>query len=74
LLAAVLISGIGIGVLARFGDGLYSAVCLFFLPLAFALAAVSVLYDFGNPPPVKIKMPARRTISARDLPARTATR
>jgi hypothetical protein len=47
-LALIVLLGVGIGVFSSFSDGLYSAVCLFFLPLLVALAFASIIADFGQ--------------------------
>ena len=50
LFLAMVVSGIGIGVLSGLADGAYSAICLFVLPLFVALAALSVIADFNRAP------------------------
>lgn len=47
-LAFIMLFGVGIGVFSSFSDGLYSAVCLFFLPLLVALTFASIIGDFGQ--------------------------
>lgn len=48
LLAFIMLFGVGIGVFSSLSDGLYSAICLFVLPLVVALAGASIIADFGQ--------------------------
>jgi len=47
-LAFIMLFGVGIGVFSSFSDGLYSAICLFFLPLLVALTGASIIADFDQ--------------------------
>ncbi|MGH9882343.1 MAG: hypothetical protein ACRD6N_12980 [Pyrinomonadaceae bacterium] len=48
LLVFMVLFGIGIAVLSSLADGLYSAICLFLLPLLVASAGASIIADFSQ--------------------------
>lgn len=48
LLASMVLFGLGIGVFSSLADGLYSAICLFLLPLPVALTGASIIADFSQ--------------------------
>ena len=52
-LALIVAFGLGIGVLSGLSDGLYSAVCLFALPILVALSGASIIADFSPERPRK---------------------
>jgi hypothetical protein len=51
LLCLVAVCGLGIGMLAPFSDGLYSAVLLCFFPFLAAFMALSIGSDLSKVPP-----------------------
>ncbi|MCM3872000.1 MAG: hypothetical protein ND895_15050 [Pyrinomonadaceae bacterium] len=53
LLALMVASGLGIGVLSGLHDGLYSAICIFALAILVALAGASIIADLGEESPRK---------------------
>ena len=48
LLVLMFAFGVGIGILSGLDDGLYSAACLFVLPLLVALAGASIIFDLSQ--------------------------
>jgi hypothetical protein len=66
LLLLTLASGLGIGLLSQFADGMYAAMSLFLFPIVFSLWAVVLGLDFKKQSTVKprvitrVKSPARR--------------
>jgi hypothetical protein len=72
LLFAMVVSGIGIGVLSGFADGAYSAICLFIMPLLVALAAASIIADFNSTTVTKPSIVTRRKVSTRTRDQATA--
>jgi len=46
-------SGLGIGILSGLSDGLYSAACLFVLPILVALGGASIIKDLSQELPRK---------------------
>lgn len=48
--------GLGIGILSGLHDGLYSAACLFVLPLLVVLAAASIISDLSHEQPGKVEV------------------
>ena len=72
LLLLMVLCGVGIGVVSRFADGLYSAILLFIFPFLVALTAGSVISDFSTTASATTK-PAEQKASERksagmDLP------
>lgn len=57
LLALMFAFGLGIGILSGLSDGLYSAACLFALPMFVALAGASIIADFSQERPGKTESP-----------------
>ncbi len=57
LLALMFAFGLGIGILSGLSDGLYSAACLFALPMLVALAGASIIADFSQERPRKTESP-----------------
>lgn len=54
LLFAIMIAlGAGIGILSGLNDGLYSAACLFALPIVVTLTGACILADLGREEPRK---------------------
>lgn len=53
LLALMFASGLGIGILSGLSDGLYSAACLFVLPILVALGGASIIKDLSQELPRK---------------------
>ena len=53
LLVLMVLSGVGIGLFSRFDDGIYSAICLFLLPIWVALLAASIISDLSQPEGIK---------------------
>ena len=53
LLCLVALCGLGIGMLAPFSDGIYSAVLLFFFPFLAAFMALSMRSDLSRVPVAK---------------------
>ena len=53
LLIVVAICGVGMGALAPFSDGLYSAILLFAFPFLTALLALSIGFDLSKTPVAK---------------------
>jgi ribose/xylose/arabinose/galactoside ABC-type transport system permease subunit len=48
LLTLIIALGLGIGILSGLHDGLYSAACLFVLPIVVTLAGGSIFADLGK--------------------------
>ena len=59
LLILVAVCGLGIGVLAPFSDGLYSAILLFAFPFLAAFMAISVGIDLSRTPEATVREPVR---------------
>lgn len=59
LLCLVPLSGFGIGMLAPFSEGRYSAVLLFFFPFLAALMALSIGNDLSKLPAAKTRAEVR---------------
>lgn len=55
LLVLMIGLGLGIGILSGLEDGLYSAVCLFLLPMFVVLAGASIIADLSQEQPRKIE-------------------
>ena len=53
LLALMFASGLGIGVLSGLCDGLYSAACLFVLPILVAVGRAAIIKDLSQERPKK---------------------
>lgn len=70
LLVTIFLLGIGIGVLSGWSDGMYSAICLFFLPIFVALAGAAIIADFGSPEPTEERVAPQVKLTSR--PAETA--
>lgn len=51
LLALMVASGLGIGILSGLSDGLYSAASFFALPVLVALGGASIIADFSQERP-----------------------
>src|SRR5215471_3451250 len=57
LLVLTAVCGMGIGVLAQFTDGMYSAMLLFLFPFVIATTAVAVGIDLSKEPAARIQEP-----------------
>ena len=53
LLVLMFVFGLGIGILSGLSDGLYSAACLFVLPILVALGGASIIKDLSQELPRK---------------------
>ena len=49
LLTLMIVSGVGTGVVARFDDGMYSAILFFMFPIFSALMFLFIVSDIANP-------------------------
>jgi hypothetical protein len=67
LLALMTAVGLGIGILSGLADGLYSAACLFVLPILVALAGASIISDFTQ------ERPRRTEAASTEKDQRTST-
>ncbi|MCM3903909.1 MAG: hypothetical protein ND866_19580 [Pyrinomonadaceae bacterium] len=56
LLALMFAFGLGIGFLSGLSDGLYSAACLFVLPILVALGGASIIKDLSQERPRKTEV------------------
>ena len=59
LLCLVALCGLGIGMLAPFSDGIYSAVLLFLFPFLAAFMALSIGVDLSRAPAAKARAEVR---------------
>ena len=66
MMVSAVVCGIGLGLLASFSDGFYTAICLFLYPYLCALMFLFISIDIANPPQVT----ARRELVATTQQAR----
>lgn len=66
MMVSAVLCGVGLGLLASFGDGFYTAICLFLYPYLCALMFLFISIDIANPPQVTAPRP-------RDARARNVT-
>jgi hypothetical protein len=59
LLCLVALCGLGIGMLAPFSDGIYSAVLLFLFPFLAAFMALSIGVDLSRAPAAQVRAEVR---------------
>jgi hypothetical protein len=60
LLVLTVVCGLGLGLLASFSDGFYTAICLLLYPYLTALMFLFISIDIASPPPLS----TRREIDA----------